>query len=117
MSEYRKFRDRDHEAPAPSPDEGQLLHDLILEVPRKDEHVVRTGLGDAFRRVDRDPGAGSVLPLLVWAAIDGVVEEVGSNAAVVEERVPLARRTVARDAQPVALRVDEKCHEVPLDPR
>ena len=36
--------------------------------------------------------------VLVGIAVDGEVEEVGADAAVVEQRVALARRAVAADA-------------------
>ena len=47
--------------------------------------------------MDRDVRARQELALLVRAAVDGEVEEVGADAAVVEQRVALARRAVADD--------------------
>ena len=51
----------------------------------------------ALGRVDRDARARREPAVLVRVAVDGVVEEVGPDPAVVEQRVALARRAVARD--------------------
>jgi hypothetical protein len=63
-------------------------------VPGQDEHVVGRSRG-SLGREDRDARAGGELALLVGIAVDGVVEEVRADAAVVEQRVALARRAVA----------------------
>ena len=46
--------------------------------------------------VDRDVGAGQELPLLVWVAIHGVVQEIGADAAVVQQGVALCRARRSR---------------------
>ena len=42
-------------------------------------------------------GARQELALLVGVAVHGVVEEIGADAAIIEQRVALARRAVAGD--------------------
>ena len=74
-----------------------MFHDLLFQVPGQDQQVVRPGLPDPLRGVNRDVGAGRELPLLVGVPIDGVVEEVRPDAAVVQKRVALAGSAVARD--------------------
>ncbi len=64
-----------------------------------------------LRRVDRDVRPRRVLALLVRVPVDGVVEEVRPDAAVVEQRVPLPRRAVADDLLALAPEVDEQLEE------
>ena len=94
--EHRRPRDGDDEPRAPLGRVGELLADLAGEVPGQDHDHVRPRLRDPLGRMDRDVRPGRVLALLVRVPVDGVVEEVRPDAAVVEERVALARRPVAR---------------------
>ena len=45
-------------------------------------------------------GPGSELSVLIRVAVDRVVQEIAADAAVVEQRVAFARRTVADDVFP-----------------
>ena len=92
-----RLRNRYDELPAPFPDVRELCGDLPLQVPRQDQDVVRPGLRDALRGIDRDVGAGQEPPVLVRIAVDGVVEEIGPDAAVVQQGVALPGRAVADD--------------------
>src|SRR5580658_685582 len=87
----------EHQPPAPRADELELPADLLPQVPRQDNDVVRPGRGQSLGVVDRDVRAREELALLERAAINGVLEEVRSDATVVEQRVALARGPVARD--------------------
>src|SRR5712664_1452060 len=106
--------DRHHELAPPPLHRALLLHDFVLQVPRQDQYVVRLGLEDLFRRVDGDVGARRESPVLVGVPIDRVVEEVRSDAAVVEQGVPLPGRAVARDGFAPALGSDEEFQQPPL---
>src|SRR5689334_10452993 len=75
---------RHDELRAPLPRVRELGDDLVLEVPGKDEDVVGPRLPQALGRVDRDVGTGREAAVLVWIAVDGVVDEVGPDPAVVE---------------------------------
>src|SRR5699024_4019228 len=99
---------------APLPDVVELCDDLVLEVPRQDEDVVRLGLGDPRGFVDRDAGTGGVPAVLVGVAVDRVVEEVRTDAAVVEEGVSFARSPVADHARPVTLDPDKEVEQLAL---
>src|SRR4029453_13913187 len=68
-------------------------------------------LGDALGRMYRDVCARGEPSVLVGIAVDRVVEEVGTDAAVVEERVPLPRGAVADDVPPLAAEVDEQLEQ------
>ena len=56
---------------------------------------------------------GQELALLVRVAVDRVVEEVGADAAVVEQRVALARRAVAATLA-VVLGLDQELEQLAL---
>src|SRR5436309_2988923 len=49
--------------------------------------------------------------VFVRVAIDGVVEEIGPDAAVVEECVALSRSSVADDLLPLATKIDEELEQ------
>ena len=103
--------DRDDEPGAPLGGVGELLADLAGEVPGQDHDHVRL----ASRRSARAGGSGCasrrVLALLVRVPVDGVVEEVRPDAAVVEERVALARCAVADDVLAFAAKADQQLEE------
>ena len=80
-----------------SADMAHLRDDLVLQVPGQDQDVVGLGLVDRLDRLDRNVHARREAAVLVGIAVDREVEEVGADAAVVEQRVALARRAVAAD--------------------
>src|SRR5947208_13001154 len=84
-------RNRHDELSTSLADMRHLSHDLVFEIPRQDQDVVGPGLGDPIGSKDRNVGSGGELSVLVRVAVDGVVEKVGANAAIVQERVALAR--------------------------
>ena len=86
---------------------AHLLHDLVLEVPRKDQNVVGLGLVDRLHRIDRDVHAGRVAAVLVRIAVDGEVQEIGADSRVVEQGVAFAGGAIAADALPFLLGFDE----------
>ncbi len=98
----------------PFTDEQKLVLDFVLEVPRKNEYVVRLRLTNLIRVKHRDVRAGKKPAVLVGVAVDGVVDKVASQAAVIEKRVSLARRAVAGDRLSSFLRIDEKGEGVSL---
>ena len=76
-SEHGRARDRNDEPRPPVAGMGELEEYLILNVPRKDEDVVRPHFLDAVGRVNRDVGPGKEAALLVRVAIDREIDEVG----------------------------------------
>ena len=93
--------------------EGQLLDQLGPQVPREDEDVVRFVGGYLLGRQDRDAGARGEPAVLVGVAVDRVREQVGPDAAVVEQGVALARGAVADDRLAALGRLDEEPQQVP----
>src|ERR1041384_5057922 len=79
-----KRGDREDQPASPGPDVGELLADLVPEVPRQDEDEIGPGLLEALGRVDRDVRAREELPLLHRAAVHGVGQQVRPDAAVVQ---------------------------------
>src|SRR4030095_14459100 len=63
---------------------------------------------NTLRRMNRDVGAGRVRVLFVRAAIDGVIDKIGANAAVIEQRVALPGRSVSGHRLALAARVDQE---------
>src|SRR5215472_16699488 len=112
-----KLGDRENQPSPPRLDVVKLLADLVPEIPGQDENVVGPGLGEAFRRVDRDMRAREELPLLHRAPVNGVLQEIRADPAVIEERVSLARGAVARDGMAVARRREQKPQQIALDPQ
>src|SRR5690606_3676067 len=89
-SDHVNFWYGDDELSPPLPHEGFLLDDLRLEVPRQDQHVVGPRLADALGRADRDACPGQEVALLLRVPVDGVVDEIAADPAVVEQGVALA---------------------------
>ena len=96
-SQQLHLRDGDDEAGSPVAGVGELRHDLPLEVPRQDQDVVGPLLFERIRMADRDVRPRQEQSLLVRVAIDRELEQVGTNAAVVKQRVALAGSAVASD--------------------
>src|SRR6266446_4194637 len=106
--QYCHLWDRDHEPSAPVTHIGNLLHDLVPDVPGKDQHVVGAYLANFVRVEDRDPGSRQVATLLVRAAVHGEIKEVRAHTTVVKQRISLRRRAVADDTLAVILDVYQK---------
>ena len=96
ISDDFKRGDREHQLAAPRADVLELPADLVPQIPWQDEDVVGPRLGQALGRVDRDVRAWEKLSLLDRAAVDGVGEQIRSDAAVVEQGVALARAPRSR---------------------
>src|SRR5262245_30281953 len=74
-----------------------LCHYFIGQIPRQDQDIVRTRCADGFGIQNRDPRTGREFALLKGIAVDRVVDEVGSDAAVVQQGVSLPWCAVAND--------------------
>jgi hypothetical protein len=109
-----RLRNGYDESTAPIADKAHLGADLILQVPGQDEHVVRPGIADLIRRENGNMRARRVFALLVRVAIDRVVDEIGTDAAIVEQRIAFARRAVADKGFAVALRLDQEARQFAL---
>src|SRR6202034_4101516 len=84
-----------HKPTSPFPNVVQLPHDFVLQVPRQDDDVVRFSFADPVRVINRYAAARQESALLVGTSIDGVLNEVFADTAVVEQRRTLSGRTVS----------------------
>src|ERR1700733_1686737 len=91
------FWDGHNETASPISNEGVLLDDFVLQVPRENKQVVGTSFSNAIRRKNRDVGPRKKLAVLVWIAIHRVIDKVRANSAVIQQCVSLARRSVSCD--------------------
>ena len=99
--------DRNEQASAPPRHARQLVRNLGAQVPRKDPYDVRPNLLEAVGVIDGDARPWGKPALLVWVAVDRERQEIRSDAAVVQERVRLARSSVPSDRPALALKVDQ----------
>src|SRR5271165_5067787 len=79
-------RNGNDELSAPFPDKRKLLHDLVLQVPRENKHIVWTSGPQVFRREDGDMRAGQKSTMLVRVAIHGEIQKILADAAVIQKR-------------------------------
>ena len=96
---------------------GELRGDLPREVPGQDHDRVGPRLGDPLRRHDRDVRSRREPAVLVRVAVDGVVEEVGADPAVVEQGVPFPGRAVADDLLALAREARSGARAAPASTR
>src|SRR5207248_880879 len=74
----------------------------------------RARLPDGVRMPDGNLRTWEKPSLLVGASVDSEIKKIRGDAAVIEQRVALARRAIADDAAASALGVDEKLQQIPL---
>src|SRR5436190_160949 len=110
----RGLGDGDDELASEGPDVTHLLHDLVLQIPGKDEEVVRLRFVHRAGVDDREMRPRKEESLLVRTAVYDVVEEVTPYTAVVEQGVALRGCPVADDCLPLALSADEAVEQSPL---
>src|SRR3990172_1587404 len=98
----------DHQSGSPGARVGELGGDLVLQVPRENHDVVGFGLGDLLGWVDRDTCAGQEHAMFERIAVDGVVDEIGTDATVVQQGVPFPRCTIPNDLLALTASADEE---------
>ena len=91
------FRDRHYKLSTPISDVRQLFHNFGLEVPGKNKNVIRLCFTNLTRVVDGYMSTWRVLPVFVGITVHSVVNEVCSDAAVIQQGIPLSRCSVARN--------------------
>ena len=104
-------RQREDELAAPVGDVGELFGQLRLEVPRQCEDDVGPVLVDLGGLVDRNACARRESTVLVRVAVDGVLEQVGADSAVVEQGVALAGCAVADDSLALGAAVEQESQQ------
>ena len=61
---------------------------------------------------DRNPAPGQKAILLVRTPVDGIVQKICSNPAVIQKRVSLGRRTVSDNSFPFILETDQGLQQI-----
>ena len=92
-----------------------LFEDLFREVPRKEEDVIGHVREQFFRRVHPQVHPRCVEVLLMRALVHRVFDEVRSDAAVVEQGVPLGGGAVAGNPFPGGLHFPKNPEQVRPD--
>src|SRR5919106_6950594 len=98
-----RLGDGDDEPAAAGAVLGLLLQDLLGEVPRQQQRVVRLVLEQLLDRPDPELAAGHVAPVLERVAVDHVVENVPAEPAIAEQRRGLGGGAVPGDAVALCL--------------
>ena len=104
-----------HEAHATLGQIGKLRLDLLGDIPRQDQHLIRRLLAQRGGRADRQVAAGQGLALLGRGGIADVGEQVRLDAGVVEQGVALGGRAISGDAATGALGRQQMGQEVILN--
>src|ERR1017187_4328491 len=90
---HRRFGNR-HDEPSAALLEFRLaLDDFRREIPRQQQGVIRLVVQQPFRRTHWNPRAGRNFVLLEWRVVNDVIQFLGADAAGVQQRVALGRRT------------------------
>ena len=103
------------ELAAPVGDVGKLLGQLGLEVPGQCQHNVGSVLVDLGRIVDRNACPRREPTVLVRIAVDGVLEQIAADTAVVEQRVALAGCSIPNDSLALGATVEQESQQLVAD--
>ena len=108
------LRDRNNEFAAPFANESILLDDFVLQIPGQNEQKVGLRLANPFRRENRNVRSRQEPPVLIWIAVDGVIQKIRAYGAIIQERVAFAGRAIAGDLLAAALCLNEKIQQFAL---
>src|ERR1700685_1388588 len=95
-SEYFHLRNGNHKTPAPFAYKLQLFHDLLFQIPGKDDHKIRLSFANLVGMIDGNMRARQKTALFVRAAIDCIRNQILADAAIVKKRRALAGRAISR---------------------
>ena len=74
---------------------AHLRNDLILQIPRQNKDIVRTGLVDRGNRINWNMHSRRIAAVLVWIAVHSEVEEISTDSTVVEQGIAFAGSTIS----------------------
>src|SRR5215813_9329787 len=110
-----ELRNREDQPASPRPDVFELPGYLLAKIPGKYENVIGLGLGKVVRCENRDMRAGQEFALLDRTPVDRIRKKIGSDAAMVQQRVPFTWRAVASDRPAVPGGAKKEFQQVGLD--
>src|SRR5260370_2232191 len=108
------LRDRHDELASPIPNACILLHDFLFEIPRQDQQIIRPCTLDLIRWINGNVCPRQELAVLMGIAVDGIVDEVGADGAIIQQGVALARSTISGNLLSTALGLDKKFEQFAL---
>ena len=79
------MRIRQFEATGPVADATHLLHDFFPEIPGQNKEIIRLCFSYSIRMINRDVSAGHKKILLMRTPVNGEIEEIGTDTAVLEQ--------------------------------
>src|SRR4029077_19770699 len=108
------LRDGHCQSASPFANIRQLPSYLILEVPRKNQDIVRLCFTDPRWFEDWNMSAREKLAMFVGIAVYRVVEKIGPDPAVIEKGVPFPGRAVAYNGFPFPFRSNQEAQDPAL---
>src|SRR5215475_3604434 len=105
---YIYLRNRYEELTTPVTYVGHLLYNLILDVPWQNQQVIWLSFSNFIWMKDRNVSTWQEFALFVRIAINSVVDEIGTNATVVQQGIPFARGPVASNGFAVSFGSNEE---------
>src|SRR3984957_14587696 len=107
----RDFWYRDDKPAAPLAHITQLLHDFVFQIPGQNHYVIGLGFANPVGSVDRNTSPRQMPALLVRTSIDRVFDQIFANAAVMQQRGALSRRTIPCNSFAVLGCLQEKINQ------
>src|SRR5258707_10979993 len=88
----------DHFA-TPGSDVAHLRNDLVLQIPRQNNQVIRLLLVNCGYRKNRDMHSWRISAVFVRVAVDSEVKEICTDSTVVEQCIPFAGRAISAQSR------------------
>jgi hypothetical protein len=101
-----------YEAPAPLPNITHLFDNFLLNIPGKDQDIIRSILPDPIRVPDRNAASRQIAVLLVRIPVHCIVQKIRPDPAVIQECVPLGRCAISDNLFPLILEANEKLQKI-----
>ena len=80
LFDYSRLGNWNHKSSAPAVHKRQLSHDLGLQVPRQDQHIVWSDFRNMLWRQNRNTRARQEATMLVRIAINGEINEISTES-------------------------------------
>ena len=94
-----------------------LVHYLLSQIPGEDQNIIRSRCVDRLDRHDRNVHARRVPAVLVRIPIHGEIQEIRTNAAIVEQSIAFARRPITAYTLARILCTDQRRQQVAFGPQ
>src|SRR5690348_3903107 len=92
----------------------ETIHNFFLEIPGKYEHIIRFYVFDFVGMIHWNKCTGKKLSLTERIAINCKIQEVGTNAAIIQQRISLTRCSITNDSLSFMLGSNQKLKNFPF---